>query len=260
MLYVVTKTKDSEAIINATADLRDALTSFRNTVKGTIGESSGVVSSELSAVTTALTQELLGITEAIGSVAGTKQPTARRIKAEKTRTDLLRAAGEVFAAKGIEGASVNDIAKAAGYTKGALYAHFPSKEELLFALIEVLNIEGTNEIADAARGEADIPAITGGAEALEQILLSLEIYLFALRHPEHKYRLLPTALGSIAGLAAMAHRIRTGETGEPTEEDFDNALVMSACSAFGTVFANLIPADELDVEASIGRALDRLFP
>ena len=42
----------------------------------------------------------------------------------------MAAAKDVFAAKGYEGASVADIAAEAGYTKGAVYAAFPSKKTL----------------------------------------------------------------------------------------------------------------------------------
>ena len=48
----------------------------------------------------------------------------------RTRTALLRAAAEVFAARGFAGSSVHRITKHAGVTLGALYWHFPSKEEL----------------------------------------------------------------------------------------------------------------------------------
>jgi AcrR family transcriptional regulator len=49
---------------------------------------------------------------------------------------LLDAAAELFATRGIDGASIDAIAQAAGRTSGALYDHFGSKEGLLFALLE----------------------------------------------------------------------------------------------------------------------------
>ena len=51
-------------------------------------------------------------------------------KAAENRAALLQAASRLFRERGIEGAGVADIAKAAGLTHGALYAHFPSKEAL----------------------------------------------------------------------------------------------------------------------------------
>jgi AcrR family transcriptional regulator len=54
----------------------------------------------------------------------------------QTRSALLDAAAELFAAKGVDGASIDAIAEAAGRTSGAIYDHFGSKEGVLFALLE----------------------------------------------------------------------------------------------------------------------------
>ena len=62
-----------------------------------------------------------------------------RTQAERrteTRSRLLDAAAAVFADRGIEGASVDAIADAAGRTSGALYSHFGSKEGLLVELLD----------------------------------------------------------------------------------------------------------------------------
>src|SRR4051794_9543506 len=52
-----------------------------------------------------------------------------------TRDRLIAAAIEVFAERGYEGARLQDIARAAGLTTGAIYANFRGKAELLFAAI-----------------------------------------------------------------------------------------------------------------------------
>jgi AcrR family transcriptional regulator len=54
----------------------------------------------------------------------------------RTRQALLDAAADLFAERGVEGASVDAIAEAADRTSGALYDHFGSKDGLLFALLE----------------------------------------------------------------------------------------------------------------------------
>src|SRR2546429_7412372 len=59
---------------------------------------------------------------------------ARR-KAE-TRALLLDAGLRVFAERGIELGSVDEVAQAAGFTKGAIYRQFPSKSAFLLALFE----------------------------------------------------------------------------------------------------------------------------
>ncbi|NEN06769.1 TetR/AcrR family transcriptional regulator [Diaminobutyricibacter tongyongensis] len=59
--------------------------------------------------------------------------SARR---QKTRARLLDAAFEIFAEKGVHAASVEMITEAAGFTRGAFYSNFSTKEELFFALME----------------------------------------------------------------------------------------------------------------------------
>jgi AcrR family transcriptional regulator len=58
----------------------------------------------------------------------------RERRLERTRSLLLDAAEEVFAEKGFTPASLDDIARAAGYTKGAIYKHFATKEDLFLAV------------------------------------------------------------------------------------------------------------------------------
>jgi len=59
--------------------------------------------------------------------------SARR---KKTREKLLQAAFDVFAETGVHAASVEMITERAGFTRGAFYSNFDSKEELFFALAE----------------------------------------------------------------------------------------------------------------------------
>src|SRR4051794_29366032 len=54
----------------------------------------------------------------------------------QTRAALLAAAERVFAAKGFHGATVEDIAEQAGFTRGAFYANFHDKADLLLTLLD----------------------------------------------------------------------------------------------------------------------------
>ncbi|MGZ5377160.1 MAG: TetR/AcrR family transcriptional regulator [Mycobacterium sp.] len=58
----------------------------------------------------------------------------RERRLEHTRSLLLDAAEDVFAEKGFTAATLDDIAHAAGYTKGAIYKHFTTKEDLFLAV------------------------------------------------------------------------------------------------------------------------------
>jgi AcrR family transcriptional regulator len=54
----------------------------------------------------------------------------------RTRAQLLSAAARVYARRGFDGATLDEVAEEAGFTKGAVYDHFGSKENLLFALLD----------------------------------------------------------------------------------------------------------------------------
>ena len=60
---------------------------------------------------------------------------------ENTRTKLVRASLEVFVEKGIDGATVDDLVRAAGFTRGAFYSNFSSKEEVFTALFDEVTAE-----------------------------------------------------------------------------------------------------------------------
>jgi AcrR family transcriptional regulator len=61
---------------------------------------------------------------------------AARAEGRDTRMELLDAALAVFAERGYRDASVDEVAERAGYSKGALYWHFSSKDDLFYALLE----------------------------------------------------------------------------------------------------------------------------
>ncbi len=62
--------------------------------------------------------------------------TTRMQRSEETRAALLRSASRTIVALGMHGASIDRIAAEAGYTKGAFYAHFASKEDLFLTILD----------------------------------------------------------------------------------------------------------------------------
>src|SRR5262245_11132714 len=60
----------------------------------------------------------------------------RSERKERTRTDLIEAARAVFVRRGFHGASLDEIAEEAGYTKGAVYSNFADKDALYLAVLE----------------------------------------------------------------------------------------------------------------------------
>lgn len=94
----------------------------------------------------------------------------RRTKAEalETRRNLLMAALETFYQKGTSRAFLNEIARAAGVTRGALYWHFKNKEDLFDALFGQLCEDAESQLRnDLADGAADM------LESLHNSLLAM---------------------------------------------------------------------------------------
>lgn len=60
----------------------------------------------------------------------------RSQRKERTRTEVLQSARRVFLARGFHEASLEEIAEEAGYTKGAVYSSFASKDELFLAVLD----------------------------------------------------------------------------------------------------------------------------
>jgi AcrR family transcriptional regulator len=85
-----------------------------------------------------------------------KRPAmTRRQKQAETRKSLLRSAAKAFCRKGLEGASVEEVAQEAGYTKGAFYANFKSKEELFLVMLDERFSEQLDRIDSLLDGEEE---------------------------------------------------------------------------------------------------------
>jgi AcrR family transcriptional regulator len=70
---------------------------------------------------------------------------------EATRQKLMDAAAEVFAEVGLDAASVEAICERAGFTRGAFYSNFESKDELMLALTERVSEQKIDQIAERVR-------------------------------------------------------------------------------------------------------------
>ena len=77
----------------------------------------------------------------------------RKEKQAETRSRLLDAAGTVFARRGLHQASIDEIAEEAGFTKGAFYANFASKEELFLAMLDERFAARLEELERATAGD-----------------------------------------------------------------------------------------------------------
>lgn len=163
--------------------------------------------------------------------------TRRRAQAERTRADLIAAARQVFAERGYEGASVGDVAAAAGYTKGAVYANFDGKEDLLRQIVHELSDEQDRWFAaQTGRPLADVFAEACDPEvSLPSTLLSLELYAYAVRHAEARDDLAPYLARSWDHAARLIAAARAGVDAEPSQDDRDTALTVLSVLTFAQV-------------------------
>jgi AcrR family transcriptional regulator len=74
----------------------------------------------------------------------------------KRAPEVLEAAVQIFAAKGYENASMQEIGETLGLLKGSIYYYTPSKENLLFAVIESVHAEMMSNLARAKARDGDV--------------------------------------------------------------------------------------------------------
>jgi AcrR family transcriptional regulator len=128
-----------------------------------------------------------------------------------TRGELVDAAERLFIAQGFHATSIDAVAAEAGFTKGAVYSNFTSKEDLFFAVYErrvdarVAEIEAILEAAPTVREgvERIIPGNRGRPETDDGwMAVFFEFWAHVLRHPELRERFAAQHLRVIDLLAA----------------------------------------------------------
>ena len=90
--------------------------------------------------------------------------------AEERKNEILDVAEELFAEKGYDNASTNDIIARIGIARGTLYHHFGSKEEILDAIVDRMTREGIN-CAKSIEKDSSRPIL----ERLTGVLFSLQV-------------------------------------------------------------------------------------
>lgn len=147
----------------------------------------------------------------------------RRTPRSEVRERILTAAMTTFASEGFAGATIDMIADAAGFTKGAVYSNFGSKDDLFFALLDAqvaaraALIAKLTEQVGASEGPESAAAAVGAAltqairENTDYQLLLIEYLLRAARDPQirarfvkHRRTLIDQTMKAIIDPAALA--------------------------------------------------------
>jgi AcrR family transcriptional regulator len=184
-------------------------------------------------------------------------------RSEATRQKLFKAALRVFSRDGFEAARIEDIAAEAGFTRGAFYAHFPSKEALFFALLEKemqkhvdrLRIELQNCANDEARLKIFREYYVRAAGDRAWSLLILEFKLYAIRHPRTRAQLV-RSYRSIREKMKFESLWQSATRGAPAGETAEKLLLQTALN--GLVLQRAYDPACLSAE-ELGSLLGRLF-
>ncbi|MBV9158634.1 MAG: TetR/AcrR family transcriptional regulator [Acidobacteriaceae bacterium] len=160
-------------------------------------------------------------------------------RTEATRRKLLKSARRIFARDGFEGARLEEIANEAGHTRGAFYAHFKSKEDLFFALLDQQireHIQNIQRLMESCRNpEARLAALreyyVQRIADRQWVMLMLEFKLFALRRSalraklaEAHRRIRSSVKADLLGKLLPARLQRTPETDELRRTALEAAL------------------------------------
>lgn len=139
----------------------------------------------------------------------------------QTRARLLDAAARVYARRGFDGATLDEVAAEAGFTKGAVYSHFGSKENLLLALSErerVAQLAEQRELFDPGRVSPERPR--AGSDRWMEILreepdrfrLFVELWVRAQRD-ERVREMLAAGVEDLRAMLVGFSRVAASESG-----------------------------------------------
>jgi AcrR family transcriptional regulator len=195
----------------------------------------------------------------------TTQRPRRRPRAE-TRHQLFDAAARVFARRGLHGTSVEEVSEEAGFSRGALYSNFKSKEDLFLALWEERIERRRRELRDVMENSDDPGAGVGAIAAdvvevlgreREWFLLYFEFTLYAARDASFlpRYQIVREQ-----GLVELAEGLAGGLKRAGIESSLssdDLALAVKALS-YGIALERLVDEDDVP-DALLGRVLQLLF-
>lgn len=162
-----------------------------------------------------------------------KGPTKRR---PRTRARLLEAALTVFAERGFHGTSIEDICQQAGFTRGAFYSNFASKDELFLALFDAHTEQVLDRLRDIdlPEGVDDVVArvVAAAASPAEGdrtwFLITTEFTLYAIRNPAAARALATHDARLRASMAVLLGELYTHVNAEPDVDLDDLARLIIA--------------------------------
>ena len=184
----------------------------------------------------------------------------RAERQQRTREELVDAAERLFTEQGFHATSIDAVAAEAGFTKGAVYSNFESKEDLFFAVYE-RRVDRRVAQMEAALREAStrVEALDGMAPGVGRpeasdgwLAVFFEFWAHVLRHHELKQRFAAQHRRVIDALAAAAERFE----GEVPDDSYKLATARFALQ-LGLQLERLTQPDVVDPD--FGRRMGQLF-
>jgi AcrR family transcriptional regulator len=174
----------------------------------------------------------------------------------RTRTELVDAAERLFTAQGFHATSLDAVAAEAGYTKGAVYSNFASKEDLFFAIYErrleqrVAEFEAIFATAPTALDglrEAARTAAPRSDRSDGWLAVFFEFWAHVLRHEELRERFARLHSRIIDPLEAGLRK-HAEEVGEPLPEDPRKLATVRYAMQLGLQLERLTQPELIDTE------------
>jgi AcrR family transcriptional regulator len=193
----------------------------------------------------------------------TRQRLTREEKKAQTRERLIEAAARVFAEKGFATTSLDEVADAAGLTKGAVYSNFENKEDLVAAVLrahedrqsgisDIATGAGTLEEQQAVAARLFSESVAGERDAW---LLFLDFTTYALRNPAVYGDFLASHRAGRKRIADMIDENAPTDGERSFKTDADRAALILEVVGNGIALEKLI-----DPEGVPDDLFDRLLP
>ena len=183
----------------------------------------------------------------------------------RTREELVDAAERLFTKNGFHATSVDAVADAAGFTKGAVYSNFTSKEDLFFAVYErrvgrrVEDMEAMFAAADSTySGLQDLIASLQRTRDEGWLAVFFEFWAHVLRHPELRARFAEHHRRGMEPIVA-AHRRIAAEGGEDLPEDAEQLAAAGLAMQTGLQLERLTQPELVDEGLAV-RMLGLVMP
>jgi len=187
-----------------------------------------------------------------------RRKRARRPSRAETKERLLAAAERVFIRRGLQAASIEQIAEEAGLTRGAFYSNFQKKEELFVELLHTRVYDSYREILERTPNEGPpLERLRGGVRQLMKqyerregqwlFALWLELLAHVARHPEFRELAASFWRGNRALLEEIIEQVyrEHGETPPIPPKDLATAQI---ALDIGLAVQNLVDEEEVPLD------------